>query len=182
MENSNQRVEKLMEEVFSMSVENSKAKEEVKKKDELVNVKEEIIQLKDSEIRQLNEEINIRTKKVETYEEQKNLNSEMIKQLELELSDSKKKISEQKQQLEESEAVLTKSLDDMSNRLYKMGVNYMKTGKITDQELPDLNLGSIEEMDETKILMLEIKKYKDMVKCPTCDQNKCIKLKCKHTY
>jgi len=103
----------------------------------------------------------------ETYQERENIQIEIIKQLEIELEESKKKIFEQKQHIEESEVIINQTFSDLSNRLYKMSVNYMKTGKITDTDLSYLNLGSIGEMDEGKLLMLEIKKYKDMVKCPT---------------
>ena len=103
----------------------------------------------------------------ETYQERENIQIEIIKQLEIELEESKKKIFEQKQYIEESEVIINQTFSDLSNRLYKMSVNYMKTGKITDTDLSYLNLGSIGEMDEGKLLMLEIKKYKDMVKCPT---------------
>jgi len=182
IDNSNQRVEQLTGEVFKWSLENDKCKDEVKQKDLILTSKEQQIKLLQQKTESYVKEVDVREGLVQISKEKEKVQEVMIKQLQGEVEEVKKVVNDQKQQIEESEAILHKSMDQMSDRLYKMGVNFVKTGRITDPELADLDLGPIGEMDETKILMLEIKKYKDMVKCPTCDNHKSIKLKCKHTY
>jgi len=95
--------------------------------------------------------------------EREAIHKEIIKQHEKEIEELKKIQNDLKQQIEESDIVITQVQKELQEKLIKMSVNYLKTGKIEDPKFT-----SIEDAD---IATLELNKYKRMVKCPTCPDN-----------
>lgn len=179
----NKRVEKLTEETFKWSLINDKCKEEVKQIDIQMKVKDEKVGKLEQKIKLLSETVEVEKQLNATFKDRELVKSEIIKELEKELDEIKKKMNDQKQNLEEADAIINKTHEDVSNRLFTMSVNYFKTGKIKDSRAFGLTSESIGDMDETEILMLELQKYKSMVKCPTCKTNdRCVRLNCPHTF
>ncbi|CAI2358783.1 unnamed protein product [Moneuplotes crassus] len=182
IEASNKLVEKSRQQNFKQSLENSKYQEEVRHKDKMIESMEEKTSALSQKLEQKSEEISTLNNINQTCKERENIQEEAKKLLEAELSDLKKKNFEQKQQIEEFEKLFQKTFSSLSNRMSKIAVNYLKTGSIQDTGDADLAPGSIGEMDEIDLIKYEYKRYKDMVKCPTCDNHKNTKLKCTHTY
>jgi E3 ubiquitin-protein ligase BRE1 len=183
IDDCNKRVEKLTEETFKWSLQNDKCKEEVKQIEIQMKVKDEKIKSFESKIKLLIDTVEVEKQLCATYKDRELVKTEIIKELEKELDEIKRKMGDQKQHLEEADAIINKTHDDVSNRLFTMSVNFFKTGKIKDARAFGLTSESIGDMDETEILMLELQKYKSMVKCPTCKTNdRCVRLNCPHTF
>lgn len=183
VEDANKRLEKVMEESFKRSRINENSKKEVIQMENQLKIKEEIIEKQKEERKILNDLITNEKQLSHSYKDQLAEKDQSIKQLETEISEMKKKNSELKQRVEQADTVITQAHEEISERLFKMAVNYVKTGTIQDPKTTVLDDGNFKNLNETDILMLELRKYKQMVKCPTCnDKDRCIRLKCKHTY
>jgi E3 ubiquitin-protein ligase BRE1 len=179
---ANKRIEKLMDEAFKKSLEVEKEKEAFKQMQAQLETKSQQIAKLESQLKQQHEIVKLEKELNMAGEEREKMKDELVKQIQSELDDQKKKNNDLKQKLEDAETIIQKAHEDISNRLYKMSVNYIKTGKITDSGVPNFGSG-FGDMDENSILMLELQKYKEMVKCTTCKaNNKSVKLKCLHAF
>lgn len=155
-----------MEESFKRARINENTKKEVVQMENKLSLKDETLTKLNSEIKILKEKVATEEKLSLTLKERENISSEMIKQLETEIGEAKKKNNDLKQRLEEADNVLQTNNSDLSNRMFTMATNFMKTGKIIDPKSHNFEDGNIKDLDENGILMLEIQKYKGMVKCP----------------
>jgi len=167
VEDANKRIEKSMEEGFKRARINENCKKEVTQIENELKIKDEVIEKMKEEKKVLSEVVHTEKQLNLTFKEREAIKDEIIKQLESELSESKKKQSDYKQQVEQADVVISKAHDDLADRLFKMGVNYIKTGKIQDPKSVRLDDGELMNLDENGILRLELQKYKQMVKCPT---------------
>ena len=167
VEDANKRIEKSMEEGFKRARINENCKKEVTQIENELKIKDDIIEKMKEEKKVLTEVVHTEKQLNLTFKEREAIKDEIIKQLENELAESKKKQSDYKQQVEQADVVISKAHDELSDRLFKMSVNYIKTGKIQDPKTVRLDEGDIMNLDENGMLRFELQKYKQMVKCPT---------------
>ena len=131
----------------------------------------------------LQEKLDTEQQLIITLQEREAIKDELIKQTEQQLAQTVKYQNELKQQAEESDLIISKTWKELQDKLVKMSENYLITGKIEDQKESNYDDMNIDNLDEKGILMLEIKKYRQMVKCPQCGvRDRCVRLGCKHTF
>lgn len=154
-------------------VQAQKLREESFKKDRIAeNCKKEVVHLeydiknKTETILKLKEKCSLIEDKLEkaeqiseTREKRVDIVEAKAKQYENEIQELNKSNSELKQQIEESDIMIDKVQKELKEKLLNITINYLKTGKTTDPKFTSL--------DDVDITMLNLQKYKSMVKCPT---------------
>lgn len=171
VEFSNKRVEIIMDEMFKKSRINEDTKKELIQVENNLKVKEDLIEKLHEKVKILNEKLEIELQHMTLLKQREASKDELIKQFENEIIELKKKDSESKQKIKESDAYISKVYDDLQDRLFKMSVHYLKTGKIHDPNVFNIEDGTSQPLEEIDIAILELNKYKKMVKCPKCKTN-----------
>lgn len=166
VEYSNKRIEMMMDEMFKKSRINETSKKEAMQIENSLKQKDEIIKKLEEEKKLLVDKIEVEQQNVFTIKQRESIKDEIINQYEVEITELKKKESELKHQVKEYDSAISTVFEELQERLFKVSVNYLKTGKIQDPKTISLEDGNIQELGEVGILMLELNKYKKMVKCP----------------
>ena len=173
---SNKQSNKIKEESFKKSRVNENCKKQVFDIENELKAKEKVV----SELKQKQkiledklyneEQVNL------TLVKRDDIQNGIIQSHEKDIQDLKKVQSEMKLQIDESDVIITRVQTELQERLVRMTVNYIKTGKVSDPKFT-----SVADIDITE---LELRKYKGMVKCPTCQQerDRNTRLPCSHTF
>ena len=173
---SNKLSNKIIEESFKKSRVNENCKKQVFDIENELKAKEKVV----SELKQkqkiLEEKLYNEQQSNLTLVKRDDILNGIIKSHEKEIQELKKAQSEMKLQIDESDIIISKVQTELQEKMVRMTVNYIKTGKISDPKFT-----SVADVDITE---LELQKYKQMVKCPTCQQerDRNTRLPCSHTF
>ena len=147
----------------------------------MIKLKDQVIDKMKEEKKLMAEAIQVEKRHVMGLREKDRGKDELIKQIQNDYSETKKKYSELKQKMEQSDTIISKVYEELPDRLFKMSVNYLRTGKIQDSK--SYNFGEETDLNGTELLEFQLKKLKSRILCPKCEENdRNIRLKCKHTY
>ena len=166
VEFSNKRIEMLMDEIFKKSRINEDTKKELTQVENTLKIKEDLIEKLHEKIKVINEKLDIELQHMTLLKQKETSKDELIKQYESDIDEFKKKENESKQKIKEADSYMSKVYDDLQDRLFKMSVHYLKTGKIHDPSVFNAEDGTTQPLEEIDIAILELNKYKKMVKCP----------------